>query len=104
MSRCMSVPHDNESGYIAERETPHGYWWRYRHGDGEPGDMLEAAIMIAGEIAATEARKRGKTYYWPSLILLRTACSRMRCNWRYRYGRRQAGTGQEPHLRPRVSI
>jgi hypothetical protein len=59
----MSATHDNESGYIAECETPHGYWWRYRHGDGEPGDMLEAAIEIAGKIAAREALNRGKTYY-----------------------------------------
>jgi hypothetical protein len=48
---------------ITGRETPHGYWWRYRHADGEPHHTLLAAIMIAGDVAATEARKRGKTYY-----------------------------------------
>jgi hypothetical protein len=47
---------------ITERETPHGYWWRYRHTDNEPQDTLLAAIMLAGEVAANEARKRGKTY------------------------------------------
>ena len=30
---------------ITERETPHGYWWRYRHTDNEPQDTLLAAIM-----------------------------------------------------------
>jgi hypothetical protein len=59
----MSVTHNNEAGCISERETPHGYWWRYRHADNEPEDTLLAAIRIAGEVAATEARKRGKTYY-----------------------------------------
>ena len=59
----MSATHDNESGCITARETPHGFWWRYRHADDEPEDTLLGAIMIAGEVAATEARKRGKTYY-----------------------------------------
>jgi hypothetical protein len=48
---------------ITERETPHGYWWRYRHAAAYPHDTLLAAIMIAGEVAATEARVRAKTYY-----------------------------------------
>ena len=47
---------------ITERETPHGYWWRYSHSDGEPADTLTAVIMIAREVAASEARRRGKTY------------------------------------------
>ena len=59
----MSAMHDNGSGCITARETPHGYWWRYRHSDDEPQETLQAAIMIAGDVAATEARKRGKTYY-----------------------------------------
>ena len=59
----MSATHDNKSGCITAGETPHGYWWRYRHSDNEPQETLEAAIMIAGDVAAMEARKRGKTYY-----------------------------------------
>jgi hypothetical protein len=53
----------NEPDCITERETPYGYWWRYAHSDDEPQDTLTAAIMIAGDVAATEARTRGKTYY-----------------------------------------
>ena len=59
----MRATQDNESGCITARETPHGYWWRYQHSEDEPQDTLQTAIMIAGEVAATEARKRGKTYY-----------------------------------------
>src|SRR4051794_22713049 len=59
----MSATRDNVYVCITERETPHGYWWRYQHADDEPQDTLLAAIMIAGDVAATEARKRGKTYY-----------------------------------------
>jgi hypothetical protein len=58
----MTAAHDDPAGCITERETAHGYWWRYRHSGGEPQDTLTAAIMIAGEVAATEARGRGKTY------------------------------------------
>jgi hypothetical protein len=43
---------------ITERQTAHGYWWRYTHSSGEPEDTLTTAIMIA----ADEARRRGKTY------------------------------------------
>jgi hypothetical protein len=59
----MSVTRDAGSDCITERETPFGYWWRYTHSRDEPQDTLTAVIMIAGEVAATEARKRGKTYY-----------------------------------------
>jgi hypothetical protein len=59
----MSATHDDASDCITERETPHGYWWRYAHSDDEPQDTLTAAITIAGDVAATEARRRGKTYY-----------------------------------------
>jgi hypothetical protein len=47
---------------ITERETPHGYWWRYQHSNDEPHETLIMAIRITGEVAANEARKRGKTY------------------------------------------
>jgi hypothetical protein len=57
-----TAPHDGLD-CITERETPFGYWWRYTHSRDEPRDTLTAAIMIAGEVAATEARNRGKTYY-----------------------------------------
>jgi hypothetical protein len=59
----MSTTPGNASDCIIERETPHGYWWRYQHSDDEPRDTLLAAIMVAGEVAATEARKRNKAYY-----------------------------------------
>ncbi len=58
----MSATPNYDGHCITERETPHGYWWRYSHADGEPADTLTAVIMIAGEVAATEARRRGKTY------------------------------------------
>jgi hypothetical protein len=58
----MSATPDHDQGPITVRETPHGYWWRYSHSDDEPADTLTAAIMIAGEVAAEEARRRGKTY------------------------------------------
>jgi hypothetical protein len=45
-------------GCISIRETAHGYWWSYAYSDDEPEDTLTAAIRIAGEVAATEARKR----------------------------------------------
>ncbi|HKM69290.1 MAG TPA: hypothetical protein VJX94_04295 [Stellaceae bacterium] len=47
---------------ITERTDEHGYWWRYQHSNDEPRDTLTAAITIAGEVAANEARKSGKTY------------------------------------------
>ena len=59
----MSTAPGNASDCIIERETPHGYWWRYQHSDDEPRDTLLTAIMVAGEVAATEARKRNKAYY-----------------------------------------
>lgn len=40
----------------------YGYVWRYEHSDDEPDDTLEAAIMIAGDVASTEAAKDGKVY------------------------------------------
>jgi len=59
----MSAAQDNAPHCITERETPHGYWWRYQHSAGEPEVTLTTAIMVAGDVAATEARQRGKTYY-----------------------------------------
>ena len=47
---------------ITERETPHGYWWRYKHADDEPQDTLLAATAISCHVAGEEARRRGKTY------------------------------------------
>ena len=41
----------SEGQCITEFMTPHGYWWRYRHSPGEPQQTLDAAIMIAGEVA-----------------------------------------------------
>ena len=65
----MSSAPDRDAGPITERETPHGYWWRYSHSDDEPADTLTAAIMVAGDVAAMEARRRGKTY-----LVARAAC------------------------------
>ena len=59
----MSAAPDNASDCITERDTQHGYWWRYTHSRDEPQDTLTAVFMIASDVAATEARKRGKTYY-----------------------------------------
>jgi hypothetical protein len=49
-------------GCITERRDAHGYYWRYTHSPGEPAETLDMAIMVAGEVAATEARKNGRTY------------------------------------------
>ncbi len=58
----MSAKREDPAACITERETPHGYWWRYRHREGDPQETLTAAIAIASEVAATEACRRGKTY------------------------------------------
>jgi hypothetical protein len=58
----MTGTQDDASDCITERDTPSGYWWRYTHSTDEPLATLEAAIMVAGDVAAEEARKRGKTY------------------------------------------
>jgi hypothetical protein len=47
---------------ITERQTPHGYWWRYKHSKGESEDTWEAATGIAVSIAAKRAAEDGKTY------------------------------------------
>ena len=47
---------------ISERRDANGYYWRYTHSPDEPHDTLTAAIMIAAEVAAEEARKYGRTY------------------------------------------
>ena len=47
---------------ITEREDAQGYWWCYRHSPSEPAETFEMAIRVAGEVAAAEARRRGKTY------------------------------------------
>jgi hypothetical protein len=47
---------------IAERRDQHGFWWRYEHAEDEPRDTLLSAIMIAGNVAAQEARSSGKSY------------------------------------------
>jgi hypothetical protein len=52
----------NEPDCISECQTEHGYWARYQHSHDEPQVTLEAAIMVAGEYAAREARKSGKTF------------------------------------------
>ena len=58
----MTATRCEPSDCVTERETPHGYWWRYQHSAGEPEVTLTTAIMVAGDVAATEARVRGKTY------------------------------------------
>ena len=47
---------------ITEGDTPHGYWWRYRHPRNQPSVEIETAICVAFQIADTEARKTRKTY------------------------------------------
>jgi hypothetical protein len=56
LMRASETPH-----CITERQTAHGDWWRHRHSYDEPDDTLTAAIVIAAEVAADEARKSGKT-------------------------------------------
>lgn len=53
----------NKRHPITERETPHGYWWRYTHFDGESEETFFAATGIAVSVAAGQAKKRGRTYY-----------------------------------------
>jgi hypothetical protein len=53
---------EEQHGCITTRRDAYGFWWRYRHSAGEPEETLTAAIQIAGEVAATEARKSRKTY------------------------------------------
>jgi hypothetical protein len=65
----MNAAQHDGSDCITERHTEHGYWWRYQHSDDEPIATLEAAIMVAGDVAAEEARDSGKTY-----VLARAAC------------------------------
>jgi hypothetical protein len=68
----------NKPHCITERETPHGYWWRYTHSAGEPEETFFAATGIAASVAADQAKKRGKTYYVslsePSLAVYVFAC------------------------------
>jgi hypothetical protein len=48
---------------ITEKTTDHGYYWRYDHSPDEPVKTLEAALMMAADVAAAEARKARRTYY-----------------------------------------
>jgi hypothetical protein len=57
----LPCPHDQDS-CITERETPDGYWWRYKHAEDEPQETLTAATGIALWVAADQARKFGKNY------------------------------------------
>jgi len=58
----MNAVHPPQVDCITESGTPYGYWWRYQHSPGEPEVTLTAVIMIAGEVAITEARQRAKTH------------------------------------------
>jgi hypothetical protein len=51
-----------KSDCITESRTAAGFWWRYTHSQDEPDETIEMAIRVAGEAAASEARKSGKTY------------------------------------------
>jgi hypothetical protein len=53
---------DYADNCIAERHTPHGYWWRYQHPRDQPSAEIESAICIAFQLADAEARKTGKTH------------------------------------------
>jgi hypothetical protein len=52
----------NKPDCITEKRTAQGFWWRYTHSKDEPNETIEMAIRAAGEVAADEARKSGKTY------------------------------------------
>jgi hypothetical protein len=58
----MSAARGDKHRCISERDTPHGYWWRYTHAKDEPDDTLKAATMIALSVARDQARKDGRTY------------------------------------------
>ena len=47
---------------MKERETADGYWWCYQHAADKPDEAMIVAMRKAGEVAAEQARKRGKTY------------------------------------------
>ena len=64
---------------ITEGDTPHGYWWRYRHPHNQPDVEIETAICVAFQLADAEARESGKTYLvastpQPSLAVYVFAC------------------------------
>ncbi len=48
---------------ITTATNEYGYYWRYDHSPDEPDETLEAAIMMAVDVAANEARNAAKTYY-----------------------------------------
>jgi hypothetical protein len=58
----MTARSGDPSGCITERETPHGYWWRYAPSRDEPGENLIVALRGAMAVAAEQARKSGKAY------------------------------------------
>jgi hypothetical protein len=53
----MNATEDDGSDCITERDTQYGYWLRYTHSDNEPLATLEAAIMVAGDVAAYTRRR-----------------------------------------------
>ena len=108
-----AAPHDG-SDCITERETPHGYWWRYTHSRNEPRDTLTAAIIVAGEIAAEEARKRGKTYLLASTPLPTAAVYVFACDHpdakdasievMFEFTRRRAHPPRRPQRDPALTL
>lgn len=54
------MSNDDEPSCITEYTD--GYFWRYVHTPDEPDDTLTTATMLAGEVAADQACKDGKTY------------------------------------------
>jgi hypothetical protein len=60
---------------ITERTDEHGYWWRYQHSADEAHDTLTAAIRVAADVAAEEARRSGKPYVVASSLRPPSMCS-----------------------------
>ena len=50
------------SACISAYRDDYGFVWIYEHPHDEPHDTLVAAITIAGEVAAVEDARDGKTY------------------------------------------
>jgi hypothetical protein len=50
-----------KSRRITERNTGHGYWWRFIPSEKEPGTKLIPVLRTAAARAAEESRESGKT-------------------------------------------
>ena len=70
----MSATPDQDNPCITERETPHGYWWRYAHSADEPADTCSGlrSSALRPEIIAVFWPTIGETVGSPKPILHET--------------------------------